>query len=185
MKLNIETLTAKGNLINSLLSPEERAGNSALKYAVNKWNNKVQQVTKPIVEAAQKEFNIFNTQKQEEIKDIEEFTFINYSEKNEKLVCQKDDKGEYILTAENLRKCKIEVNEKTALLKEEINAKNIEVNKNLLATEVDFEPYLFIDQTKIATFDLFTAEELLGIFIPKETVLAIPGTSTIDQSSNQ
>lgn len=174
MKINFETLTAKGNLINSLLSPEERAGNSALKYAVNKWNNRVQQLTKPIIDKTQKEFNEFSAKIQEQIKDVEEFIFISLSEKTDKLVCLKDEKGDYVLTAENLKKCKLQINEEIAPLKKMISDRNEELNKELLKQEVDFDPYLFIDQTRIKTFDLFAAEELLGIFIPVDSILNIP-----------
>ena len=174
MKINFEQLSAKGALVNSLLSPEEKAGNSMLKYAINKWNTKVQQATKPIVDKAQKEFNEFATQINEQIKDVEEFIFIELSEKTDKDVCLKDEKGEYVLSAENLKKCKLEVNEKVAPLKERLNTKNAELNKQLLETEIDFEPYFFIDQKRIVTFDLFTAEELLGIFIPQDSPLKLP-----------
>lgn len=140
----------KEQMILGLLTPEEQKGECKIKHAVNQWIKRSSEAVQKVNE----EINKMVSRAQDEVYEIN----VNHAYQDEKGLLQKNDKGEFLYTAEN----EIKANKERRKVQEKLLQEQSKLT-------IKFEPYLFTDQSRIDKIDQFRREELEGIFIPKQT----------------
>lgn len=131
----------------------EESSQSDFKYAYKKWRKVAMAASEDI--------------KKEKIDDLQDELLlidIKYGNKNDKVLKKiengKDKNGQSIMIVEfNAEIEPVVTKEKRTLIKK--------FNAEQKAIMIEFEPYIYNNLERIKTFDLFTVEELAGIFFPE------------------